>query len=602
VLFVSFVANLFVTCLCFVNFVLFVVNLFVFFVAAAWSAALAVPWPTHEAMNHSSLCRLVLVFALSSTGAAMEAPDTIFTGGAVYTLDPRNAVAEALAVRDGRIVAVGRNEAIAGLATARARKVDLAGGTVTPGLIDAHAHLAGLGRLRNSGADLGGAKSFDEVLDRVAARVRKSKPGEWVLGARWDQADWGEREFPTHERLSRLAPENPVLLTRVDGHSALANRRALDASGIRRDTPSPPGGEILKDRAGEPTGMLVDAAIGLVRRHVQTEASSLREDLLTAQQACLAAGLTGVHDAGIDLAELQLYRALCDEGQLALRVYAMLDAGEAVRHIADQPPLVAYGGGRLTARAVKCYLDGALGSRGAWLLAPYRDRPESCGAPGAPAESLLPLARLALKRGWQLCTHAIGDRANREALNLYEQVLKDRPAAEARWRIEHAQVVSPEDLPRFGRLGVIASMQFTHATSDMRWAEDRLGRDRLRGAYAWASLIERGARLAGGSDFPVENEKPLWGIYAAVTRQDHRGQPPGGWMARERLSREQAFRAFTCDAAFAAFEEQVKGTLEAGKWADFTVFDRDVMRCEPVDLLKTNVLMTVIGGRVAYRK
>jgi len=546
-----------------------------------------------------------LLLACGAPAAGAEAPDVVFTGGNVHTLNAACAHAEALAVRGGRIVAVGTDREVLALAGAGTRRVPLGGLTVVPGLIDAHGHMAGLGALRCGREDLLETASFDELLRRIESRVRRARPGEWILGSRWDQANWGQKELPTHERLSALSPANPVLLWRVDGHAALANRRALELAGIGRDTPNPPGGEIVKGPDGEPTGMLIDAAQGPVLRQVRAPAASLREQIEAAQEACLAAGLTGVHDAGIGDAEIALYRKLCDEGRLKLRIYGMVSVGTgpaAADYLARNRPLVGYGDGRFTLRAVKCFADGALGSRGAWLLAPYSDRPGHAGLSTQKPGELAALAAAAADGGWQVCTHAIGDRANREVLDAYERVLKGRAGGELRFRVEHAQVIDPGDLPRFARLGLVPSMQPTHATSDMRWAADRLGEARLAGAYAWATLANSGAHLAFGSDFPVESERPLRGFHAAVTRQDRRGEPAGGWCPAERLSREEALRAFTVGAARAAFEEALKGTLESGKYADFVVLSRDILSCEPAELLTTEVVMTVIGGEVVFRR
>jgi predicted amidohydrolase YtcJ len=539
----------------------------------------------------------------SGRAAEEEPPNVIFTGGNVYALDAAGTRAEAIAVRGGRILAVGSDREVLALAGAGTKRVDLKGLTVVPGLIDAHGHMAGLGALKCGREDLLEAASFDEVVKRVEARVRQARPGEWILGSRWDQANWGQKELPTNERLSAVSPDNPVMLWRVDGHAALANAKALALAGVGRNTPNPPGGEILRGPDGEPTGILVDAAESLVINQIRTPAADLRAQLLAAQEACLAAGLTGVHDAGLGDAEIALYRKLCDENRLKIRIYGMASGGAAAaEYMAGHRPLVGYGGGRFTLRAVKCYADGALGSRGAWLLADYSDRPGYSGLATQKPEALAAAAAAAVEHGWQLCTHAIGDRANRVVLDAYERASKTRPGADLRFRVEHAQVVDPADLPRFAKLGVIASMQPTHATSDMRWAADRLGDSRLAGAYAWATLVGSGAHLAGGSDFPVESERPLWGLYAAVTRQDRHGQPAGGWRPKERLTREQALRAFTAEAAYAAFEEKDKGTLEPGKLADFAAFSCDPLRCEPKELLTAETVMTVIGGEVVFRR
>jgi predicted amidohydrolase YtcJ len=544
---------------------------------------------------------LLAVATRPSVAAEASAPEVVFSGGRIYTLDGTGTEAQALAARGGRILAVGTDQEILALAGPETRRIALNGGTVVPGLIDAHGHLASLGAVRMGREDLATTKSSGELLERIAARAKNARAGEWILGVRWDQANWGEKEFPTHERLSAITPNQPVFLWRVDGHAGLANRRALELAGITRQTRNPSGGEILRDARGEPTGLLVDSAIGLVASRITTAGASRREELLAAQQACLSVGLTGIHDAGIDPAEAAIYQKLCDEGRWRLRVYAMLTANY-LNYAIEHRPVIGYGGGRFTLRAIKTSLDGALGSRGAWLLQPYNDRPGHEGLSTQSPANLLTICRAALAQGYQVCTHAIGDRANREALNCYERALAERPGTDVRFRIEHAQVVALEDLPRFAKLGVIASMQPTHATSDMRWAQDRIGPERLKGAYAWATLLRSGARLAAGSDFPVESEDPRLGLYAAVTRKDRDGRPEDGWRAEECLTREQALRAFTLGAAHAAFEEREKGTLEPGKLADFAVFDRDLLRVPPRELLDAKVLLTVIGDEVVHRR
>jgi len=534
--------------------------------------------------------------------ASAQEPDVIFADGSIYTLDAAGARAEAIAVKDGRILAVGTTQALAALAGPKTRTVALQGRTVLPGFIDAHGHMAALGSLKNGEADLADTTSFDDLLRRIEARAKKARPGEWILGSRWTEGRWDQKEFPTHARLSAITPNNPVLLWRVDGHSSLANRKALALAGVTRQTPNPPGGEILKDKDGEPTGMLIDAAQGLVTSHIET-AGSLRDNLLAAQTACLSVGLTGVHDAGLSVGEIALYRKLCDEGMLKLRVYGMVrGGGEGLDYIRSHKPLIGYGGGRFTLRAVKCVADGAMGSRGAWLLQPYSDRPGYSGLCAQEPRVIAAVVQTALANGYQVCTHAIGDRANREVLDVYAAALKNRNGADDRLRIEHAQLLALDDLPRFAQLKVIPSMQPTHATDDMPWAEDRVGPERIKGAYAWASLLRTGARIAAGSDFPVTGENPLHGLYAAITRQDYQGKPDGGWHPEERMTREQALRAFTLDAAFAAFEESSLGSLEVGKLADFAVFDRDIVQCDPRELLTARAMLTVIAGEVVYRR
>jgi len=470
--------------------------------------------------------------------------------------------------------------------------------------VDAHAHLLGLGRLLTE-LDLRGTRSEPEALDRVQEAAAAAPPGAWLLGRGWDQNQWPAARFPDRHGLDARAPDRPVFLVRVDGHAAWVNGRALAAAGIGPATPDPPGGRILRDAAtGEPAGVLVDAAMELVRRQIPEPSVEERMELLRRAQArCHEVGLTGVHDMGVDEATLEALRRLEARGELRLRVHALLEMGrvDLGPYLSGPPPR---GGGWLAVRGIKAYLDGALGSRGAALLAPYSDDPGNHGLILTEPRELLDLALRAFPRGWQLAAHAIGDRANRLALDVYEEALRRTgvPAESVRPRIEHAQVLSAEDIPRFARLGVIASMQPVHCTSDMDWADERLGPERLPGAYAWRSLLRSGARLAFGSDFPVERPDPLEGILAAVTRQHPDGTPAGGFLPAERLAAEQALRAFTEGAAWASFDEDRLGRIAAGRAADVTVLDRDPTRlAEGTELAGSRVLLTLAGGEIVFQ-
>ena len=530
-------------------------------------------------------------------------PDVVYLGGNVYTMDAARSRAEALALAGDRIVAVGSNAEIRRMTGPRTKVHDLGGKTVLPGLVDAHCHVASLGIFGLGRIDLSRAISFDDVVATIATRVKTAKKGEWIVGGRWDHESWPDRKLPTQQQLSAVSPDNPVWLTRVDGHAGLANAAAMKLAGITRETPAPPGGEIIRDPGGGATGIFVDNAADLITAKLDTPAADTAKLVLKAQEMCLSVGLTGVHDARVAPADVEVYQKLADSGRLKLRVYVMVAGQYAVAYFQEHGLLI---GERLTVRSAKLFSDGAMGSRGAWLLEPYSDRPtDADGRPYTGLNVMKPefmrqIAEDGLRQGYQVCTHAIGDRGNRETLDAYAWALSRQPRTDHRFRVEHAQLIALEDIPRFTQLGVIPSMQPTHCTSDMRWAEARVGPKRIAGAYAWAKLRRTGVPIPGGSDFPVESHNPFLGIYAAITRQNAEGQPLGGWYPEERMTREEALRSFTLDAAYAAFEEQQKGSLEPGKLADFVVIDRDIMTCEPRDILETRVLQTVIGGEVVY--
>ncbi len=551
------------------------------------------------------LISLIVGFLVMALSALAQPADTIYHSGNIYTMDPARPRAEAVAMWGSRIAAVGSDTEVLAFAGPLTQRVDLQGRTVLPGLIDSHGHMHGLGLFGLGRIDLSRAGGLDEVVRTVRAKADTAVAGEWILGGRWDHESWPSKTLPRHEELSAATPEHPVWLRRVDGHAGLANAAAMRLAGITAETPSPAGGEIIKDDLGRPTGVLVDNAMRLVERVITTATHDPEEVILKAQEMCLSMGLTGVHDAGVSPAEIEVYRKLEADGRLKIRIYAMVSAPYAMRWFTENGPTA---GDRLTVRSAKLYVDGAMGSRGAWLLEPYADRPVDsegkayAGLAVMEPERIQEMAEHALAFGYQVCTHAIGDRGNREVLDAYARALLRYPNDDHRFRIEHAQLLNLADIPRFAAMGVIPSMQPTHCTSDMRWVEARVGADRAKGAYAWAALLRSGARIAGGSDFPVESHNPFLGLYAAVTRQDLSGAPAGGWMASERMTREEALRSMTIDAAFAAFCEDSRGVLRAGMLADFIVIDRDVMVCEAREMADAQVVTTVIGGEVVHER
>jgi len=546
----------------------------------------------------------LLTLVLSVTAPTAPTADLLLEGGMIYrTADARPDRASVVVAR-GKILFVGdpaRARELAG----GARVMDLRGKFVFPGWTDAHLHLLGVGKALDI-ANLRGAADAEAAADRMVISARSLPAGAWVEGRGWDQNLWPGARFPTASELDRVLPDRPALARRVDGHAIWVNSAALRAAGLDAATREPEGGRILRLPDGSPSGVFVDQAMDLVVRAIPGASAADRERwLLIGANACARAGLTGVQDAsGYDAEEIAVLEQLAARGALPIRVYATVSPEPgALAGFFARGPRVGGGGDFLTVRAIKAYADGALGSRGAALLEDYSDEPGSRGLLVTPPERLDEIARAARQNGWQLWIHAIGDRGNRVALDAFAQSAATSPEAAAggwRPRIEHAQVIAPEDFPRFAQNGVIASIQPTHATSDMGWAELRLGRSRIAGAYAWQRLKASGARLAGGSDAPVESEKPLDGFHAAVTREDLSGRPPGGWRPGEKLSRREALALFTADAAFAAFEERTRGRIEVGYEADLTVLARDPMTIPEAEIPAIPVAMTVVGGRLAY--
>ncbi len=532
---------------------------------------------------------------------AWAAKVTVLSAARIHTMETAQPRVQALAFDgQGRILALGDTAALLERYP-DAQRLDLGAATVIPGLIDAHAHVGGLG-FAMMGADLVGTRDKDGIFARLKAKAAGLKPGEWLLGSGWDQNDWPEKAYPSATELDALFPDRPVWLSRIDGHAGWANGAAMRA--VSRDLSGdwqPEGGVIRRDVAGKPTGIFVDNAMGLVEsaRPAPDEATSERA-LALGMQAAVEHGLTGVHDAGISLDELQRYRRLADRGAMPLRIYAMADGNNAALESLCANGPYRHPSGRLQMRAVKLYADGALGSRGAAMLEDYSDDHGNRGLLVMSAEELAVASAKAKRCGVQAATHAIGDRGNRLALDTYERALGAAAAGDHRWRVEHAQILSPGDLLRFAKLHVIASMQPTHGTSDMPWAEDRIGPQRIVGAYAWRRLRDSGARLAFGSDFPVESVDPRLGLYSAVSRADADGKPAGGWMPQEKLTAFEALRGFTLDAAYAGFAENELGSLAVGKRADFVVLKEDPLAVPDARLRTLDVLATYVDGKPVY--
>jgi predicted amidohydrolase YtcJ len=544
------------------------------------------------------------VIALALAAATAHAT-TVVDNANGYTLNAQGDVVQfaSLAFDDaGRILAVGAAAEVAAKAP-QAKHVDMAGRTVLPGLIDAHGHVFGLGEMLTQ-LDLSATASLPQALAAIRDHARANGEAKWVRGRGWNQENWKLGRFPTAQELDGAVADRPAWLERVDGHAGWANGRALALAGITDRTPDPVGGKIVRDAAGHATGVLVDAAQGLIEKVLpQPTEQEARTMLDRALDRMASVGLTSAHDAGIGVAQDRLYRDYADHGKLTARIYAMIGGtGADFDQLAQNGPLNTYGHDMYALRAVKLYADGALGSRGAALLAPYTDDPHSHGLLFHSNREIDAMIAKAMKKGYQVNVHAIGDAGNRQILDTFAEEIPAHHGQALRHRIEHAQVVAPADIPRFKSIGIIPSMQPTHATSDKNMAEQRIGPERIKGAYAWRTFLAQGSRIACGSDFPVEAPNPFFGIHAAVTRQDAAGNPIAGWYPEQEMSLKEAFRCFTLDAAYAGHQEKTLGSLEAGKYADFIVIDRDLFKISPYDIHDIAVLETWVGGRQVYRK
>lgn len=573
---------------------------------------------------------LVLSFQLILTSCSKEMPDKIFFNGKIYSLDDKNSIYEAVAVKNGIIVDLGSSEELI-RKYPQSERIDLQGAFVYPGFIDAHGHITGYGDNLLQ-IDLVGTNSQEEIAELVKKKASTLKEGDWILGVGWDQNDWENKSWPNHKILDKAAPKNPVALTRIDGHALWVNKKALELAGIDKNTPNPEGGEIKKDKDGNPTGLLIDNAMNLIYKVIPPPTDEELENTVLVSTTNLAKyGITSVHDMGVSERTIKVYKKLADEGKLPIRIHTYVDGiGETWNKYLKEGKLVGYANGFVNVDGIKLFVDGAMGSRGALMTEPYQDDPDNYGLLLLSEDQIYQVTKDALSKGLQVATHAIGDSGNYLVLNAYQRAMNELNHKDPRLRIEHVQVINPEDVKRLAKLKVIPSMQPVHATSDMPWAEARLGPERVKWSYAYKTVLNETNMIAGGSDFPVENPSVLEGIYAAITRQDKNGSPKNaddvlelvkkkkwvlsksgikdpknfenGWYPDQKLTIDEALKCFTKWAAFAVFEETKKGTIELGKWADFTILDKDLYNISPKEILNTNVLMTVVNGKIVYKK
>jgi predicted amidohydrolase YtcJ len=547
---------------------------------------------------------LAAAYAPARAQSPAQVPaDLIVINARIYTVDEGRPVADAMAVRGGRVVFVGSQRGALVLRGPQTNVLDAAGATIIPGIADAHAHLISLGFVLSQ-VDLVGTQSYDEVITRVAARARQLPPGTWILGHGWDQNDWPDTRLPTHEALSRAVPDHPVSLSRIDGHALLVNAAAMRIANATASTRDPAGGRLERGAGGAPTGVFVDNAMDIIESHIPAPThDQMRDATLAAVREANRFGLTSVHDAGVPPEVIDIYEELARAGQYSLRNYVMVrgDDSTLAKYFRRGPQSALYDG-HLWIRSIKLVADGAMGSRGAALLDPFTDDPGNRGLLLEPPGRIQDVAVRALRNGFQLNVHAIGDRANRIVLDAFEAALKQVPTADHRFRVEHVQLLNYADVPRFAKLDVIPSMQTSHATSDMYWTPNRIGYARTLGSYVWRSLLNTGVVIANGTDFPVEEVDPLRTFHSAVTRQDENNWPAGGWFPDQRMTREEALKSMTIWAAYAAFQERDLGSLTPGKYADFVILDRDIMRVAAEDILGAHVLATYIGGKAVYQK
>ncbi len=553
----------------------------------------------------------ILLSALFLFGCTSQKADMVISNGIIYTMDDFNPLAEAVAIRDGKIIAVGSEYAVGSYIGSETKVLDLNGKTMVPGLIEGHGHFMGMGYAKMR-LDLSTVNNYDELVDMVADAVIEAEPGEWILGRGWHQSKWDPEPVPlvkgfqTHEKLSTVSPDNPVWLTHASGHAAFGNAKAMEIAGVTAETEFGFGGEIIKDLQGNPTGVFNERAQGLISKHVEFEGEeSSQRALELAVKACLENGITSFQDAGSGSSSIQAYRDGLSADALRVRLYVMLSSRdpELLKTWYKKGPEIGTGNDYLTIRSIKLNADGALGSRGAWLLDDYTDRPGHFGMATQSMEYVYEVSRDGLANGFQVNTHAIGDRTNREVLDQYEKVFNAKPglAQDHRWRIEHAQHIDPLDIPRFGAMGVLPSIQGIHMSSDRPWAIDRLGKKRIvEGAYVWRDLIDSGAILINGTDVPVEPIDPIASFYASTTRQTLKGKPKGGYEPRQKMTRLEALKSYTINAAYGAFEEDIKGSISVGKYADFTVLSQNIITVPDNQILNTKVTHTIVNGVIEY--
>jgi hypothetical protein len=549
---------------------------------------------------------MVVVMGWLGCQGKRQPVDLVLTNGVIHTVDEKNPTAQAIAIAGDRIVFVGSNAAAQNWVSGQTRVVDLGGKTVVPGLIDSHYHFQGVGK-RAFDLNLDGCKSLDEFLSRIQNWTTGKQPGDWITGRGWMEEDWPDKKFPTRTELDRIVPELPVYLNRADGHMALVNSKALEIAGITEATPNPAGGEILKDPRGKLNGLLVDKAMSLVNRHIPSNSAEMQEKFaLQANAVALAYGLTTIHDAGSGWETINLWKRLYNEGKMQIRIYEFVRGpGNDVETLLQKGAEIGLFENHLTIRGIKISIDGALGSRGAALLENYSDE-NTHGLFLWQDDQVYPTIKAATEKGLQVAIHAIGDAANRKVLDLYERAFSEVPIekrkiADPRFRIEHAQIVDPTDIPRFKKLGVIPSMEASHAIGDLHFAIRRLGLNRLSGAYAWRTFIDQGNYIAGGSDAPVEEGNPMLEFYASVARRDTTGFSTAGWHPELRMTRAEALQSLTIWGAMAALEEDLKGSLAPGKLADLVVLDRDLMTAPEKELFQIKVLLTMVGGKIVHQ-
>ena len=551
----------------------------------------------------------ILFFFLLIASCTNDLADVIIFNGNIYTMNDLNPRVSAVAIKSGKIIALSKRNNLKKYQNSYTKMIDLSGKTMTPGLIEGHGHFTGLGEAKMN-LDLSNVKNYNELVEIVKDAVKNANDGDWIIGRGWHQSKWSSRPdkmvrgFQTHEKLSSVSPNNPVWLKHASGHAGFGNKKAMEIAGVTKELEFGYGGEIIKDLSGNPTGVFNERAQSLISKHVNNNNDKTKVIKLAVEE-CLKNGITSFHDAGTSQSALDLIRKAITDNELKIRIYAMLTSRDEklLEEWYKKGPEIGTANDFLTVRSIKLNADGALGSRGAWLLDDYEDRPGHFGMSTQSMDYVYKISKNGIKNGFQVNTHAIGDRTNREVLDQYEKVFNEHLdlSNNHRWRIEHAQHIDPLDIPRFGKLGVIASIQGIHMSSDRPWAIKRLGKKRIvESAYAWRDLINNGAILINGTDVPVEPINPIASFYASISRKTLNGNPEGGYEPNQKMSRLEALKSYTINAAYGAFEEKIKGSIEVGKYADFTVFSKNIMTIPEDEILNTKIVYTIINGKIEY--